>query len=438
MSDRTPVPSTSLEDADINLNFDQPLLGGDGRYVDLGPARGEQTRQLLAKRFRRKQGGTFHHVVFASHRGAGKSTELHQLTYELTDRYRSLYLESNVEMDPNRIEMEDLLLVLAQQLEERMRSWGYPLDDALLGEVFGWFAEIIKSTEVGITYTAELSGEAGGGIEVPGLVTLTSRLKALLRVDSKHKTEVKEKLRQYPGTLTERVNQLMDAARRILKEKEGRELLVIIDNLDRYAPDVIDDLLLQQGDRFRNLRCDVIVTPPISLLYLPEHGQLEDYFHVEVMCSVKLREREEPYTVATGCGADLLLKALSRRLDVDLLIPDKAVQSRLLVACGGSIRELIELVSGASLYAEGPTITAGDLEKVIRKKRSRMRDKINASGWAEALAVLARDKQISKDPACLLVLYHRLAFKYNSEYWYDIHPLVAELPEVIAARASLS
>ncbi|WP_437563578.1 hypothetical protein [Sorangium sp. So ce542] len=27
------------------------------------------------------------------------------------------------------------------------------------------------------------------------------------------------------------------------------------------------------------------------------------------------------------------------------------------------------------------------------------------------------------------VLFHRLAFKYNGEGWYDVHPLVAEIPE---------
>ena len=36
------------------------------------------------------------------------------------------------------------------------------------------------------------------------------------------------------------------------------------------------------------------------------------------------------------------------------------------------------------------------------------------------------------------VLYQQLAFKYNGTIWYDVHPLVAELPEVLAAHAKFA
>ena len=50
------------------------------------------------------------------------------------------------------------------------------------------------------------------------------------------------------------------------------------------------------------------------------------------------------------------------------------------------------------------------------------------------LVTIARDKQISDDPRAFEVLFYYLAFKYNGEGWYDIHPLVAEIPEFKRAR----
>ncbi|AKT40855.1 hypothetical protein [Chondromyces crocatus] len=75
--------------------------------------------------------------------------------------------------------------------------------------------------------------------------------------------------------------------------------------------------------------------------------------------------------------------------------------------------------------ASGEVITEADAERSITRRKQRIRDLINANGWMDALRQIADDKQISPDPKCLAVLFHRLAFKYNGEGWYDVHPLVA-------------
>ena len=46
------------------------------------------------------------------------------------------------------------------------------------------------------------------------------------------------------------------------------------------------------------------------------------------------------------------------------------------------------------------------------------------------MAGIRERKQIDEDDSCQDVLYHRLAFKYDGEGWYDIHPLVDEIEEV--------
>jgi hypothetical protein len=437
MTAKTLAPAQTLDDATPALDFEQPLESGDPRYVDLSALRGSSSRQRLRKQLLRKRGGTWLKIAYLSHRGAGKSTELLHLAHELSERYVPLYLEANVELDSVEIELEDLLLVLCRAVEERVRALGHPIAPALLQKVTDQFADIVRETTAGRSYAAELKTGVGASSPMSGFLSLTGHLTALMKKETTEREQVRQKLRQYPGALMEATNQLLRAARQALKTGLDRDLLIIVDNLDRYDPQRMDRLLVQQGDRFRELCCDLVVTPPISLLYRPlRGGRLEDAFRCEVMCSSRLRDPDQPYSTVSAEARRLLLDALGRRIDVDRLVPDEAAQSRLLVASGGSIRELLELAYNASLYAD-EELDLDSINDAVAARRSQLRDLINANGWAPTLATVARTRQVDDDDAFMDVLYYRLAFKYNRSYWYDIHPLVAEVPEVRAAIAAL-
>ncbi|MCB9542277.1 MAG: hypothetical protein H6703_07510 [Myxococcales bacterium] len=433
MSQPVPVLATTLDEATAALDFVHPLMSGDPRWRDLSPARGGDVGRTVKRYLTRARPQQFQHVVFASHRGAGKSTELFRLAHDVADRFFCLYLEANVEMDPNTIEMEDLLLVLARAVEEKLREAGHPLDAKALERVNGWFRQVIETTEVGREYTGSVETTAKGGFEIPFLTSVLAKVNALFKVESKHRSEVKDVLRQYPGTLMESVNLLLDAANAALGGR--RQLLVIIDNLDRYNPKVIDELLVRGGDRFRELRAHLILTPPISLVYRPETGALADYFRVEIMPSVRLRGPTDPPRALNGQGPTLLLEALGKRIDLDALVPEPAVRDRIVLASGGSIRELLEVTADATLVADGEHLAAPDVERALRRRRDRMRDNINFNGWLDTLVHIARTGQISNEDSYLLVLHHRLAFKYNEEGWYGVHPLVYDIPEFADALA---
>jgi hypothetical protein len=126
-------------------------------------------------------------------------------------------------------------------------------------------------------------------------------------------------------------------------------------------------------------------------------------------------------------------RALSLRIDLAVMMPDRAAKDRLIAASGGAIRELIDLTYQAALLADR-TITIAEVERAIAKRRRRIRDLVNANGWVEALRAIQSTKQISADPKCIAALFCELAFKYNGDGWYDVHPLVAELSETRDGR----
>lgn len=426
-------PATSLRDVTRNCDEDAPLASGDPRWQDLSPARGDDATIALRKELEWRKPEQFVHAAFVSHRGAGKSTEILRMTEQLAPRYETVYLEATVEMDPFSIDAEDLLVNLAMAVEARMRALGKPLPDERLQAILKWFDGIVRTTSWANNFNVEAAAGVEGKLDVPFVGSLFGSLKGLFRRESEYRTEVKQVLKKYPGTLLQSVNELLGAASHLLGD---RGLLVVLDNLDRYDPEVIDRLLVAGADRIRELRCNLILTPPISLLLRPRSAQLDTLYSCHHLYAVRLRGPDQRYDELDGPGGDLLRAALARRIDLAAIIPDRVAQDRLISASGGAIRELLDLVSQSALLARGETIEEADVERALSRRRQRIRDLVNASGWIDTLARLSRDKQIFEDEKCLAVLFHRLAFKYNGDGWYDVHPLVSELPEFQRALRS--
>lgn len=436
------VPARFIEDAFNVCEPEQPLRDADDpRYYDLSVARGDQSLSKLRRRFELKTARSpepYLKLAFVSHRGAGKTTELLRLGQTLAPRYRWFYFEANTQLDPLHLEVEDLLLALVLAIEEEARTvWGKPLSRDLLARVEAWFQEQLRTT----SWQETLSGEVGGAVEakgeVPFLASVRANLKALLQSESKYRTEIRDAFRRTPRGLVDAVNDVLNAANEVLKAQR-QELVVVIDNLDRYPERVVDGLLIQRVNQLEMLRCHLVVTPPVSMYYRPVSTSLESHYDVEVMQTVRLRGRDEPYTTLSGSGPEALLAALGKRMVLDELIPDPAARDALVRGSGGAIRELLSLVREAILNTpKGTTIPAAAVHKALQKLRRTFRDRINANGWAPTLARISRDKQIHDGPAVQDVLFHRLAFSYNGDGWYDVHPLVTELDEFVAARRTL-
>ncbi|HEX8699374.1 MAG TPA: hypothetical protein VF815_11100 [Myxococcaceae bacterium] len=427
------TPARTLRDVTRNCDEDAPLQSGDPRWEDLSPARGDHATEALRKVLEWRPPGQFIHAAFVSHRGAGKSTEILRTTKQLAGAYECVYLEATVEMDPLQIEAEDLLVNLAISVEEHMRAIGKPLPSELMKNITQWFDQVVKTTKWALNFNAEAAAGVEGKASVPFVGSLFGSVKALFKRESEYRTEVKQVLKKYPGSLLQSVNELLLAAEKLL---DGRALLVVIDNLDRYDPEVIDRVLVAGADRIRELRTNLILTPPISLALRPKSTQLDAIYSCHFFYTVRLRRPDQRYSEFDGPGRDLLEKALSHRIDLTSIIPDRAVRDRLIAASGGAVRELLELVSQAAFLAKGAIIDSADAELAISRRKQRLRDLINANGWMDTLVKLAAGKQIFNDDKCMSVLFHRLAFKYNGEGWYDIHPLVAELPEFQRAASA--
>ncbi|MBM3456953.1 MAG: hypothetical protein FJX77_00240 [Armatimonadetes bacterium] len=395
--------------------------------MDLSQARGTRVGALLQDAFVAQSFGTPYHAVFLSHRGAGKSTEINAVLGNLAQRYLPVYFEADSFLDHRTATPEELLLVIAQQVDQNLRDAALPLPGELLDRIHLWFSERIITDSTRRVSSLEVLGRAGIGGNLPLLAQLLVQLSSLLRFEGEVRAELRSRLRQYPGALLEVVNQLLDAANERLRPS-GREVLVAVDNMDRFDLPAAREIV---GDRdlLVSTRCKLLLTPPIALDCVPDVNLRERYYRL-LMPSVRLRERLEPYETLSGPGPGLLLDVLRKRLDLDRIIPDEQARARLVLASGGALRELFQLLLEASYESGGSAVSWDVVQRVVARFRRDQRSLVSAHGWWDVLRAIRDTKDRVPGQECQAALYRRLAFYYNDAGWYDIHPLLAEQPEL--------
>ncbi len=408
-----------------------PLPAGDSRWVDFKKIRGEDVqrrfRSLLIKPQIAK--GAFSHITFAGHRGSGKSTELLQLSAMLeANRFFVVYCQANEELDIADIEYSDLLLAASKVLVEKVGQ-KFSLNEALLSQLTDWFAEVtdIKIEEVKKDIQLQASAEAG--VNIPFLARFLGRVTALLKGTQDHRTEIRKKVLKSPDQLIFSVNQIIDECHlAITKGGSYEELLLIFDNLDRYPPETVRKVLVDQADNLKRLRCNIIYTVPISLIYDPRGTALPDVFKSVVLPMIKIREKGQGWGQTYEEGISSLVEVINRRVEIDQVFSRSALVKRIASQSGGSLRELMRLVQEACIETVGDKIDDVAIEKAIIKVRSELTRHMPHTYFAE-LASIHKNRDTDNTPEHRSILFYRYALEYNGDRWVDVHPLIYDLPD---------
>ncbi len=93
-------------------------------------------------------------ILFAGHRGSGKSTELVRLEQEIKDEYYVIKFSVREHLDIFNLEYSDLILLMIERIFKKAGEDGYIQDEKLIEAVYDWFSIITK------TWTEEQKSDA--------------------------------------------------------------------------------------------------------------------------------------------------------------------------------------------------------------------------------------------------------------------------------------
>lgn len=408
--------------------------------------RGEDTVARLSLKLQQAYRTLPFKAFLMGHPGVGKSTEISRLLERVKDQHVGVRLNIARELNPASFKVFDvLLLMLIRLAEEADRMKAVPLagmlSEHLVSGIQQWFGtEQVKKSR---TETTAVGVEAGVGVKGDslwaGLLGLFASAKAEMKYAADRNTETIEYRLQRLPELVDLCNRLIDVCNQTVLEKTGQEWLLVVEELDKtgISSQQLQELFIQYGTVFQDLRVNMIFTIPVWLAYSPEANRLPFERHMIHDTPVYGRNHGPHRN-----GRSAVQTVLEARVSPSVFAEGQ--MTRLIVASGGNLRDLFAMVldAGEGARARDPAATVigpDDARAAVNKMRRDYRMKLGQSPYdahpipyseksARLLAVYGGtpDSDIP-DPVLYSLLRGRAIQEFNGDGWYGVHPLVVDI-----------
>ncbi len=408
-------------------------------YIDFSDVRGCKIVEELQRTIVRISPDEPTCQLFTGHIGCGKSTELQRLKAELElAGFHVVYFESSQDLDMADIDVSDILLSVARQVSVSLEAIGIKVKPGYFANLFQEIGDFLQ-TPIDLSAQAELS---------LGIAKITAKTK-----DSPH---LRNQLRQYleprTNSILQAINEeVLDKAVEQLKARGQKGLVVIIDNLDRVDMRPLasgrsqpEYLFIDRGEQLRRLKCHVVYTIPLALIFSNEYETLKNRLGggiaPKVLPMVLVRQRNgsdhEP-------GMFLLRQLVMARAFPEItfngrlgliteLFEHPETLDRLCRISGGHIRNLLGLLYSC-LQRQDPPFSQDCLEAVIKDYRDDLLLAIDEEEW-ELLYEVVNQQSVRGESEYQRLLRSMFVFEYRDPLgrWFGISPALAETQKVLS------
>jgi AAA ATPase domain len=424
-------------------NPSKTLVAGDPTdrqyYIDFSDVRGCKIVEELQRTITRISPDEPTCQLFTGHIGCGKSTELQRLKAELeVAGFHVVYFESSQDLDMADLDISDILLSVARQVSASLEAINIKLKP-------GYFTNLFREIGDFLQTPIELSAEAEFSLGIAKISTKT-----------KDSPQLRNQLRQYleprTNSILQAINEeVLDKAIEQLKLRGQKGLVVIVDNLDRVDMRPLasgrsqpEYLFIDRGEQLRRLKCHLVYTIPLTLLFSNEYETLKNRLGggiaPKVLPMVLVRQRDgrdyEP-------GMSLLRQLVLARAFPEIpwnarlgligeLFHHPESLDRLCRVSGGHIRNLLGLLYSC-LQRQDPPFSEDCLEAVIKDYRDDLLLAINEEEW-QLLEEVVNQQSVKGESDYQRLLRSMFVFEYRDLVgrWFGISPALAETERVIA------
>lgn len=383
-------------------------------------------------------------VLLAGHGGTGKSTELVKFRSEHGDRFAFVQLSIVADGDPAKVNIEGLLVLIAEAVLREMSERGIELDPANLERIYAWFEKTFKSREETTAYNGEISGGiATEGSLLGKLLGLTATLKGGIQTGSSMVSKaVRENESRLPDLAAHCGNLLKDAETAVFAQNAER-LVLIVEDLDKITVGAADRLFIDNPAPLAGLPVRAIFTAPIFLLCNPRATILDSHFEIVTMPMIKVEDQKgERYQEGWKAIRDIL----AHRIDLAACIDDEAIDLAITMTAG-VLRHLFQTLRHAARAAgqgykrghrDQERITEPDVRYGLDRMKGDIVRRIGVMGLPEEfhnietshlykrLEEFKAPQRAKSDRINLLLMQAHALLEYNGKQWHRVHPLVAE------------
>ncbi|MCX6271072.1 MAG: hypothetical protein NTU44_07620 [Bacteroidetes bacterium] len=434
--------ATRLEEIYGAFRKDPLPLDDLSAFQETSQARGAKIRLRLA-RVLRNNPDTENLILFYGYKGCGKSTELQKLQSEIQDEFLVVNFSVEDELDPVHLQYIEVFIVTMERLFSAAQEKNIPLSAEFLRNIKNWE----QTTEIQtIKDKYNLSVEAEVGADVSIGIPYFHKFFAKFKASAKSSQSLKETLKQVVeprlSDLIGLCNALLTEIRNNLNDIGLKDLLLIIEDIDKAPLDRAKDLFINYVGQLTQLRCNIIFTFPLALRFTPVFKTIEPYFsdHIELPM-IEVRDR---FGNKKEDGMKVMRAIAGARMDIKLL-EDPAILDDMIIKTGGCLRDYFNLIKEAAENAmdeNRATINRTDYDKAYKTLKREYKasiadyqpegrkDKVTVQDFYNELAKIASnvDKTLPDETDIAMILRQNLmVLGYNGEGWCDVHPVVRDI-----------
>ena len=412
----------------------------DDFYQETKVARGENPRQRL-KRLLENHLDFDQHILFVGYKGCGKSTELNHLQRDLQNDFLVLNYSVQEELDPVHINYIELFIVAMERLFTIAKDQGLKIRAEYLKSIQHW-TQSKEIEEIKEKYNIGIEGEVGaeGNYGIPYFQKFFYKFKASAKSSRSLKETLRQNIEPRLSELITFCNQLITEIRLDLNRIGKKDILMIIEDLDKIPLDRAEHLFFRHGNQLTQLRTNVIYTFPIALYHNIKLNQIKTYFSsVQELPMIKINN---PDGTPNAEGVDTMKAIVAARMDQQLM-PEESILDQMIHYSGGCLRDLFLLIFEAAESAldhDRASIIGEDFTKAYHKLKKEYDNNIAdfikddeviipAEDYYKALIELAKNehKVVNNTQEVMHLRQNLSILGYNGSGWCDVHPIVKDI-----------
>ena len=355
-------------------------------------------------------------MLVIGHRGCGKSTILNKVAEELDNEFYVVSFSVGETLNMNDVETIDILISIYLQLLEKM-------NEDNISNIFDHFNDTMKSIKRRFK------------IEQVGINLLKS-ITFKIKVENDSRKILREEFSNRIETLNNGISDAIDKINQFNKQK--KEVLIIIDDLDKLIPEFAEKLFFQDSRLLLMPEAKILYTFPLETYYCEGFNIIKDLFEDEFISLVVVNEEKN-----SDVGIKQLEKVVLERID-QKYITEEALKN-IVLASGGLLRDLIKIMRDAChnvVRTKGNNIDQDIAEKVINNIANtykRLLDiPVQKDNIEEIMKTKQRDKIEKKDLIYLLKYLFVLEYRLQKDLWYDVHPCLEKYLKQINKDESIT
>ena len=429
-TDRNSESPTVAKNLDDIWEIFDPMAAVDMDSTFYIPRNEDQLEKLT---FNLKRNKRHFHSFLCGHVGSGKTTELKRLQAdkEINQLYFPLYISvQELNIESVSLSHDALLVEIGRQLIAKTNK--EELNPDFTQELNNWGKAIVE------TYIKDESVRAEVGTKANAWFAY---FKAQL--NSRNTWKHEEKLLLEP-----KVQDLIDILNRMamdFKNKTGKRLLVMIDDLEKGVSDAEKDmhnrLFLEHYNVLTQPLFNIIYTLPVYFKALPSSRIDKDLIYS--FSSVRLYEPKDKKLIQppldhSSDGYQLMHKFINQRIENTYSPFEADMQDELMRIGGGLFRDTARVIREAAYYGmmrEAETISQADVKKVFNKLKKEYQPIIRG----EAIAILKKVADCERGwvDGVEPFLQSRAIVEYeNGDLWLDIRYVLKEYLQSVAMPES--